>query len=112
MAEQQKLERFFARILFKYASKNDREGREIAYLYNRETFNELNIQRHKFDNSQFIEVGDTITLEGHKCRVVEINFKLDEHLNNMSHGYGINVYSPTEPTDFNCQIGVFVERLD
>lgn len=25
--------------------------------------------------------------------------------------YGINMYAPAEPTDFNCQIGVFVRNL-
>ena len=39
---QQKSERLFARILFKYVSNSNRGGREICYIYNRESFNELN----------------------------------------------------------------------
>jgi len=108
---QKNLERFFTRLLFKYIGDDNHEGREIAYIYNRESLNELNIKRQKYDNSQFIEVGDLLTLENHKCKVVSINFKLDERLNDMSGGYGINLLSPTDPTDFNCQIGIFVERL-
>lgn len=107
MAEQQ-LERFFARILVRY-----KDGAEICYIYNRESLDEyFNIQRHEYDKSQFIEIGDILTFNGRKYRVVEINFKLEDHLNQMGHGYGINIYGLTDPTDFNCQIAVFVEDAD
>ncbi|MFZ5976507.1 MAG: hypothetical protein EO766_12455 [Hydrotalea sp. AMD] len=107
---QPKRERFFARMLFKYHGDNKRE---ICYIYNRQDLDDLlNIKRQEWDNSQFISVGDIVTLEGHKCKVVNINFKLEEHLYEMGHGYGINMLSPSDPTDYNCQIGVFVERLD
>ena len=109
---QQQLERFFARILFKYQGQGEREGRTIMFSYNRETLDKLNIVRDKYDKAQFIEIGNTLMLEGRKCKVVEINFKLEDHLNDMTGGYGINIYSPTDPTDFNCTIGVFVEPLD
>ena len=108
---QHKLERFFARILFKYEPSNNKDGREIVCIYNRETLDQLNIKKQTFDNSQFISIGDIIELEGYKCKVVDINFKLYDQLNDMSGGYGFNLLSPTEPTDFNCQIGVFVERI-
>lgn len=108
-----KLEKFAMRILFKYFSQGDTQGREIAYIYNREALNELYaIKRQEFDNSQFIEVGDILILEGKECVVKEINFKLDDHLNEMEHGYGINLLSPTEPTNFNCQLGVFVDWVE
>jgi hypothetical protein len=110
--QQNNLERFFTRLLFKYVGDDSHEGREIAYIYNRESLSELNIERQKFDNSQFIEVGNVLTLEGYKCKVVSINFKLLECLNVMSSAYGINLLSPTDPTDFNSQVGIFVERLD
>jgi hypothetical protein len=109
---QPNLEKFYARILFKYVAQGDRDGREISYIYNRESLDELKIEKQEWDNSQFIEIGQIITLEGYKCKVIEINFKLEDHINDMEHGYGINILSPTEPTNFNCQIGVFVERLD
>lgn len=110
--DSRQLERLFARILFKYNTKGGREGREIMYAYNRQVIDSLNIKRHTYDNSQFIEVGNIIELEGHKCKVIEINFKLEPKLYEMIPGVGINIYSPTDPTDYNCQIGVFVERLD
>ena|ERR1044071_207995 len=106
-------ERFFARILFKYASKDGHAGREICYIYNREDLDALYlIKKHTFDNSQFIEIGDILVLEDRKCEVKQINFKLYNEINEMGHGFGVNVLSPSDPTDFNCQIGVFVERID
>jgi hypothetical protein len=108
---QPKFERFFARILFKYISQGERDGREIAYIYNRQSLDELKIEKQTYDNSQFISIGDTIELEGYKCKVKDINFKLEPKICDMSGGYGINMLSPTYPTDFNCQIGIFIERL-
>ena len=105
---QQKLERLFARILIQHVN-----GATICYLYNREALDAvLNIERHEYDKSQFIEIGNELTIEDKKYRVAGINFKMEDHLNEMGHGFGINVYSPTDPTDFNCQIVVFVENLD
>ena len=105
-----KPESFFTRILFKYHGE---KKREICYIYNRQDLDDLlNIKRQEWDNSQFISIGDTVILEGHKCKVIEINFKLEEGLNKMESGYGVNMLSPSEPTDYNCQIGVFVERVD
>lgn len=107
---QPKPERFFARILFKYYGDNQRE---ICYIYNRQDLDDLlNIERQEWDNSQFISIGDTVTLEGYKCKVVKINFKLFEHYYDMNNPKGINIFSPSDPTDYNCQVGVFVERLD
>jgi hypothetical protein len=111
--ESKPFERFFARILLKYTSQGDREGRPICYIYNRESLDDfLKIKKQEWDNSQFIEIGDILELEGHNCIVKEINFKLEDHVNKMDHGYGINVYGLTDPTDFNCQICVLVERME
>ncbi|CAD5276992.1 MULTISPECIES: hypothetical protein [unclassified Imperialibacter] len=106
-------EQLYARILFNYESKDGHQGREIMYAYNRQVLEGLKIKRDPYDKkSQFIEIGDILELEGQKCKVVNINFKLEPTLYDMSGGGGINIYSPTEPTDFNCQIGVFVERIE
>ena len=108
-----KLEPFLTRILFKYKDTETQAMREITYIYNREALDQLlSIKKHTEDNSQFIEIGDILTLEGHQCKVMSMNFKLEEKTSDMSGGYGINMLSPTEPTDFNCQIGVFVDRID
>ena len=106
----QKPERFFARILFSYSGDNERS---ICYIYNREDLDALlSIKRADWDNSQFISIGDKIVLEGWKCEVVEINFKLEERIHIMNNDYGINLLSPSDPTDFNVQIGVFVKRIE
>ena len=110
--EAKQFEKLQARILLKYVSEGDRDGREIAYLYNRESFDTLNIEKQDFDDSQFISIGDIIELEGYKCKVVEINFKLESQLYKMNPNVGINLLSPTDPSDYNCQIGVFVERIE
>lgn len=106
------LERFFARISFSYATKNGVSGRHIMTIYNRESLNELNIKKDKYDDSQFIEVGNELTLEDQRCKIVKINFKLEKKLYTIQPGLGINLSSPTDPTDYNCQIGVFVESID
>lgn len=111
MAKEQ-LERFVARIHFLYQGEDDTQGGAISYIYNRESLDKLGIERQAYDRSQFIEVGDTIKLGGHKCKVVSINFKLEEKMVKMDGDYGYNAYSPTEPTDYNCQVNVFVEEVE
>lgn len=91
------------RILIKH-----KDGATIAYLYNREAFDLLKIPKQEYDNSQFIEIGQEIEYEEIRYRVDSINFKFEEKTFEMNHGYGINMYSPTEQADFNCQISVFV----
>lgn len=104
----QELERFYVRILIQHV-----KGGTICYLYNREALDGvLGIEKRKFDRTQFISIGDTLTIEGRKYKVENINFKLEESLDVMDGDYGVNLHSPTDPTDFNCQIGVFVESLD
>jgi hypothetical protein len=83
----------------------------IAYLYNRESFNLLKIEKATWDNSQFIEVGQIIEFEGNRYKVLELNLKLEEKLYKINPNVGVNLYSPTDPSDYNCQIGVFVEVI-
>ncbi len=100
------MEALQARILIQHV-----QGATIAYLYNRESFDLLNIPPHTYDSSQFIEVGSTIEYDGTKYNVKSVNFKMDKDLNVMDNKYGINMYAPTDPSDFNCQIGVFVDNI-
>lgn len=99
------MENLKTRILIKHV-----EGATIAYLYNREAFDLLNIKKDKYDNSQFIEVGNPIVYNNSKYIVKEINFKMEHELRDMGQGYGISINSPTEQSDFNCQIGIFVDN--
>lgn len=93
------------RILLSYD-----QGTTIAYLYNRKSFDLLKIEKHTYDESQFLEVGDSIEYEGMKFVVKNINFKMEKELHEMDSKYGINMYSPTDPSDFNCEMGVFVDN--
>ncbi len=36
---------------------------------------------------------------------------MDKGLNIMDNKYGNNMYAPTDPSDFNCQIGLFVDNI-
>jgi hypothetical protein len=90
-------------------SLQNTQGAQIAYFYNRESFNMLNIERQTYDNSQFIEIGDIIEYCGKRYKVRNINLKMDEHFHKVDNRYGVNLYSPTDLSDWNCQIGVFVE---
>lgn len=88
---------------------NHINGAEIAYFYNRESFDLLNIEKIKYEEIQFIALGSTFKYDGIKYIVKNINFKMEKQLYRMSSNQGINAYSPTDPTDFNCQLGVFVD---
>lgn len=100
------MEKLQTRILLKHV-----QGAEIAYFYNRESFDLLNIKRNSYDESQFIEIGDVFEYDGKKYEVKELNFKMEKQLYIMDNKYGINVYSPTDSSDFNCQIAVFVDNI-
>ena len=89
-----------------------KDGAIIAYLYNRESFDLLKIEKQEYDNSQFIEAGKIIEYEGNRYKVVELNLKLEEKLYKINPNIGVNIYSPTDPSDYNCQIGVFVENIE
>lgn len=99
------MEQLQARILIKHV-----EGAVIAYFYNREDFTLLDVKRDDYSQSQFIEIGNIITLNEMKYEVKSINFKMEAELHDMGHGKGINLYSPSDPSDFNCQIGIFVDN--
>jgi len=100
------METLQARILLKHV-----QGATIAYFYNRESFDLLNIEKETYDESQFVEIGSILEFEGTKYKVEKINFKMEKQLFEADNRYGVNLYSPTDPSDFNCQIGVFVDNL-
>lgn len=100
------MEKLQTRILLEHV-----QGAKIAYFYNRESFDLLNIKRNTYDESQFIEIGDIIEYEEKKYEVKNVNFKMEKQLYVMDNKYGINLYSPTDSSDFNCQIGVFVDNV-
>lgn len=94
-----------ARILIAYI-----QGAPIAYLYFREAFDLLNIEKHTYDGGQFIEVGKTFEYDGKKYVVKSVNFKMFKDLYANNNEYGMNLHSPTDLGDYNCQIGVFVDE--
>ena len=100
------MENLKSRILIKH-----KEGATIAYLYNRESFDLLKIKKDTYDQSQFIKINQTIEYNGKKYKVCEINIKMENSLIEVEHGYGINLDSPTKPSNYNCQIGIFVDDI-
>lgn len=101
------MEKFIARILI----LNKVES-EIAYLYNRESFDLLNVDKITWDKSQFLEIGKIITYDEKKYRIFDINFKFNSEMSEIDNSLGINNNSPTELSNYNCQIGVFVEAIN
>lgn len=101
------MEKLITRILIAYT-----EGAEIAYIYNREAFDLLNIEKQTWDKSQFLEKGNIFTYDGKKYKIKEINYKLYKEMSEVDNSVGINMYSPTDLSDYNCQIGVFVEDVE
>lgn len=88
---------------------NHVEGAAIALLYHREAFDLLSIQPNREDNSKFLEIGNEFEYEGTRYKIIRINFTLFNMVHKMRNKYGVNELSPTDPTDVNCQIGVFVD---
>lgn len=100
------MEALQSRILIEHV-----KGATIAYLYNRESFDLLNITKDTYDSSQFIEVGNVIEYNGTKYKVESVNFKMEKELYESDNKYGINLYSPSDVSGYNCQIGVFVDNV-
>ncbi len=101
------MEPFLSRILIQHV-----QGAEIAYLYNRESFELLKIEKQEqFDNSQLIEIGQIIEYDERKFEVKSINFNMERKLFKMN-STGFNLYAPTEPSDYNCQIGILVDDAE
>lgn len=102
-----KTEVFQARISIKTI-----DDQRLHYIYDREYFDEiLNVERQDYDNSQFIEVGQILAIENIKYKVVSINFKFEDHLHEMNSGAVTKHRQSSDHSNFNCQIGVFVEKI-
>ena len=86
------------------------KGDTIAYFYNRESFDLLNIELLSYNEFQFIEIGNIIQYEDKKYVVKTINFKMEKKLYAMENKDEYNIYSPSDQSDFNCEIGVFVDN--
>ncbi len=80
------MEPFISRILIQHV-----QGSTIAYLYNRESFELLKIDRQQYNKSQFIEIGQVIEYNKKKYKVESLNFKMEEKLYKMDSSVGFNV---------------------
>ena len=97
------MEKLQLRILIQHI-----QGETINYFYNRESFDQLNIE--KYDNSQFIEIGNTFYFEDVKYIVKDINFKMEEQLCGVDNSKGVSMRSSTEPSEYNCRVAIFVDN--
>jgi hypothetical protein len=105
MSENQ-FETLQTRILIRFKT-----GKEIMYIYNKEVLDQLGIEREPYDNSLFISIGNIITVDEEKYKVVDINFRLEPQLYTPDN-LGISMYSEGGQSAFNSQVGVFVERVE
>ena len=99
------MEQLQARILL-----IDINGQRIGYFYFKEAFEKMITKYFPADNSYFIDIGDTIEYLGQKYKVQKINFKMESQLH-QAHYSGTGNLSVEDSADFNCQIGVFVEKI-
>lgn len=104
--EKSQYERLFARVKLIHV-----KGAELGYFYNREVLQPLGLKKDTYEGAEFLEIGNKIQFDDTEYTIKNINFKLETELWDMSHGYGINTLSPTEPTDFNVTINVFVDNV-
>lgn len=53
---------------------------------------------------------DNIIEHDEKYKVEEINFKMKNKFHEIEAIVGIKMYSPTNPSRYNCQMGIFVNN--
>lgn len=81
------------------------KGAEIAYLYDFEILKSLNSNPSEFDPTEtFLNVGDSITYEDKKFKIVKIHTKFFNETVDLNHGKGTNLLGIGEQLPFNFQI--------
>ena len=107
----QKFEKLITRIAF-IEMINDNYSDPFNYINNREHFNELEIPVDDEINVQFLEIGQTITIEEQKYKIININFKLQEFMNfkgiEYDNDFEDNKY---ELSEFNSTVNLFIKKI-
>ncbi len=86
----------------------------LGYIYNREVLNaSLKIEIERYDNSQLIGVGEIVEMEGVKYEVKSISLRMHENFIDIEsmRGAGMNLLSPTPPTNYNCDLNVSISKI-
>lgn len=107
----EKLEPLKAKIIFIRRDKNGNDCGDVLELYNRQSFDDLNIEKVVFDDSQFISLNDKFNFNGIAYKVVDVNFRMfkDMFVRNETETH---LLTKEDIMSFNCQIGVFVTEID
>ena len=100
-----KPESFFTRIKL----IND-SGKELTWIYSKETLLKLGLKQDEYEKSHFLEIGNIINLDGFKYQIINIVFKVEVEFHQMG-VYGFNS-SPDQPVDFNSTVNVFLKEVD
>ena len=106
----EQLEPLKAKILFKCRNENNEDCGDILEIYNRQSFDDLNIERTEFNNYQFIEINDKFTFNGIKYKVVDINFKLFKDMLVLNE-LNTHLLTKEDCSSHNSQINVFVQEF-
>ena len=81
------------------------KGAEIAYIYDFEILKSINSNPSEFDPSEtFLNVGDSITYEDKKFKIVKIYTKFFSEIVDLNLGEGTNLLGIDEQLPFNFQI--------
>jgi len=81
------------------------QGADIAYFYNYKIFKELGLKPSEFDPTEtFLNVGDVITYDDKKYKIVKIHSKFFNETTDLNTGKGTNLLGVGEQLPFNFQI--------
>ncbi|MFV8389408.1 hypothetical protein [Flavobacterium sp. LB1P71] len=106
----EKLEPLKSKILFKRRDENNIDCGDILEIYNRQSFNDLNIQKTAANSSQFIEINDKFVFNSIKYKVVDINFKLLQDMLVLNERDS-HLLTKDDCMSYNSQINIFVQEL-
>ena len=96
------------KIVFKRNSQNG--SGEILYIYNRESFDDLNIDKQSYDNSQLLRLNQEISIDGNNYKITEVYFKLEKDMVELNDSFHPN-NSKEGVMSHNSQVVVLVESL-
>ena len=97
----EKLEPLKSKIVFKMNS-------DILHVHNRQHFNDLNIGKETFDNTQLLRLNNEIFINNNKYKITEVYFKLEE---NMLEIRNSNNAEKEDSMSHNSQVVVLVQPL-
>jgi hypothetical protein len=86
------------------------QGAELAYIYEKDLLNQIGLKPTEYDPSEtFMNIDDVILLNDKRYKIVGINTKFLNEIEDMEDLGGINMYGIGEQLPYNFQITYLLE---